>query len=219
MLEQGPAGKQLQGVQQGSSARLSNRTLGAAGLSQLGLASPWGGKFQKDTFLVLGTSQGSLHPSHGSHAVSDGTTQLGGQRAGSPTHTQTWCSLSPALGTEPGLAPGTCGFEQTSGTGGSAHICSAWSRAGKKGEGSGLHCHSNFSEVFPSSAPLQGIAQSLPGCVMPVERGWPLNCVFGLSGPGSVVQGRPRALPCAGTCDKSQAGPAGPRGASQHEAA
>lgn len=27
-------------------------------------------------------------------------------------------------------------------------------------------CHPNFSKMFPSSAPLQGITQSLSGCLM-----------------------------------------------------
>lgn len=111
-------------------------------------------------------------------------------------------------------------FQQTSGTvypaknrAGSVCICSAWSRAGKRGEGCGLRCHPNFSKVFPSSAPLQGITQSLTGCLMPGGEGMAFGlCVLlvlaAVSGPGltngCAVHGH--------LCDKSRAGPQQRRG-------
>ena len=111
-------------------------------------------------------------------------------------------------------------FQQTSGTvypaknrAGSVCICSAWSRAGKRGEGCGLRCHPNFSKVFPSSAPLQGITQSLTGCLMPGGEGMAFGlCVLlvlaAVSGPGltsgCAVRGH--------LCDKSRAGPQQRRG-------
>lgn len=92
---------------------------------------------------------------------------------------------------------------------------SLWSRAGKKGEGSALHHHWNFSEVFSSSDPSRHSSEP-PRLPHSTGEGMAFElCVWFI---WAQVSG-PRALPCAGTCDKSRAGPAGPRGASQHEPA